>query len=182
MRRVNAIVSMGILVLFLIHGILGGFQLAGILPGGSAFLEILAWVMTALIGVHTVIGVKLTADTLRACKRAGTSYFKENRMFWLRRFSGMAVMVFLMLHIVIFLGSRGEVYRLNLFAGMQLISQLLLVLSVAVHVLTNIKPLMLALGAKGYRDFLTDILTVLSVILLLTGLAFIAYYIRWNTF
>lgn len=180
MRKANAILSMGILVLFLIHAIAGGFQLAGILPGGSALLEWLAWLMIALIAAHTVIGIKLTADTLAAAKRSGTAYYRENRLFWLRRVSGLAIMVFIVFHIMIFLGSRGGVFRLHLFAGAELTSQILLVLSVAVHVLTNIRPLMIALGARGYKEFFTDILVILSAVLLFCGLAFIVYYLRWN--
>ena len=68
MRKCNAILSMGIVVLFLIHAIAGGFQLAGVFSGGSQVLKVLAWVMAILILIHTVIGCKLTADTLKACK------------------------------------------------------------------------------------------------------------------
>ena len=79
MRKFNAVLSMGILVLFLIHAIAGGFQLAGILSGGSAVMQILAWVMLGMILIHVIIGCKLTVDTLKACKQSGTSYYKENK-------------------------------------------------------------------------------------------------------
>ena len=94
---------------------------------------------------------------------------------------GFAVMLLILTHIVIFLGSSEDgVYRLNLFGTAQLISQMLLVLSVAVHVLTNIRPLMLALGVRGFREFFTDILLVLSVILCFCGAAFLIYFLRWQ--
>ena len=182
MRKCNAVLSMGILALFLIHAIAGAFQLSGFIPGGSAIMQKIAYVMVCLIFIHFIIGVKLTADTLKAIKKSGTSYFKENKLFWVRRISGFAVMLFVICHIIIFLGRNDGAYRLNLFKGVQLTSQLLLVLSIAVHVITNIKPLMIAIGAKSYKVFLTDVILVLSVLLVFMGIAFVIYYLRWNVF
>lgn len=181
MRKWNAVLSMGILGLFLIHAVAGALQLAGLLQGGSAVMKIMAWVMTVLIAVHIVIGCKLTADTMRAIQKSGASYFKENQLFWLRRISGFAIMIFIVCHILLFSGNNaGGVVRLHLFEGAQLVTQILLVLSIAVHVLSNIRPLMLALGAKRYKTVLLDALVILSALLLASGIAFVIYYIRWN--
>ena len=182
MRKCNAVLSIGILALFLIHAVAGAFQLFGFISGGSAVMEKIAFAMVCLIFIHFVIGIKLTFDTVTAIKKSGASYFKENKLFWIRRISGFAVMLFVIFHIMIFLGTNNGAYRLNLFEGIQLASQLLLVLSAAVHVITNIKPLMIAVGAKSYRVFLTDIILVLSILLVLTGIAFVIYYLRWNIF
>ena len=181
MRKWNAVLSMGILVLFLLHAVIGGFQLSGILSGGSSILTVLSWVMVCLIAVHALLGIILTVQSLSAQKKAGAVYRKENRLFRVRRISGFAVMLLILTHIVIFLGSSEDgVYRLNPFGTAQLISQMLLVLSIAVHVLTNIRPLMLALGVRGFREFLTDILLILSVILCFCGAAFLIYFLRWQ--
>ena len=139
MRKWNALLSMGILVLFLIHAIAGGFQLAGIFSGGSVLMQGMAWLMLILIVLHMMIGFKLTADTCKTCKESGISYFKENKLFWIRRISGFAVMLFILCHVFIFVGrNQNGIYRLNQFGTIQLISQILLVISIAVHVLTNI--------------------------------------------
>ena len=117
MRKWNAVLSMGILVLFLIHAIAGGFQLAGVFSGGSMLMQWLAWLMLILIFIHTLIGCKLTADTCKAGKEAGISYFKENKLFWVRRISGFAVMLFILCHVLIFIGKNQDgIYRLNQFA------------------------------------------------------------------
>ena len=115
MRKYNAVLSMGILVLFLVHAIAGGLQMAGFLPGGSQVMKVLAWVMLGLIAVHIVIGCKLTADTLRAIKRSGASYFKENQLFWTRRISGFTILIPLVMHLFIFRESNAEAYRLQVF-------------------------------------------------------------------
>ncbi|MBQ7448157.1 MAG: pilus assembly protein PilX [Eubacterium sp.] len=180
MRKWNALISMGIIVLFLIHAITGGLQLAGIIGGGNPVLKVLAWIMLVMIAAHVVIGIKLTADSLLACKKAGVSYFKENKLFWTRRISGFATIIFVLLHVILFMGNTSAgAYRLNLFATPQLVVMIFFVVSVAVHVLTNIKPLMIALGQKGLKEFVTDILLVISAFLIFSGIAFVIYYIRW---
>ena len=182
MRRANAFISMLVLVLFLFHGIMGGFQLAGVIPGGSKLMQTMARVMTALTAAHGVIGIKLTVDTLKAIKKAGTSYYRENRLFWLRRISGFAIMVFMLFHIMIFMGKNDGTYRLDLFAGAQLATQILLVVATALHVITNAKPMLLSFGTKSYKELGLDIAMVLAGILLFTGVCFVIYYLRWRLF
>ena len=180
MRKWNAVLSMCIIVLFLVHAIAGGFQLMGLIPGGSALLGILAWVMLVLILKHAIIGIKLTADSLTASRKSGASYFKDNKLFWARRISGFAIFVFILFHVLLFLGKNDGVYRLNYFGVLQLAAQFLLVLSVAAHVITNINPLLISFGLKRLKEYAVDILIVISGILLFIGVSFVIYYIRWN--
>ena len=44
-----------------------------------------------------------------------------------------------------------------------MVSQVLMVLCLLVHLLSNIKPLQLALGLEDLRDIKTDVLVVLSI-------------------
>ena len=181
MRKFNAVLSIAILILFLIHAISGAFQLMSI-AGGSQIMGIISWIMLGLIILHIVIGIKLTADTLKAVKKSEVSYKKENRIFWVRRTSGFAIVLFILCHVIIFMGKNGEAYRLNYFGAVQLISQILLVISAAVHVLTNIKPLLIAMGVRGFKDVFIDTLFIFSIILLFAGAGFVVYYLRWNVF
>ena len=181
MRKWNAVISMAIIVLFLIHAIAGGFQLAGIMKGGSTLLSVMAWVMAGLIVIHIVIGTKLTTDTIRAKRHSKVSYSKENKLFIARRISGFAIIIFLLCHVMIFIGNNDNgVYRLHYFGKMQLITQLLLVLSIAVHVITNLKPLFIAFGIRSLKEYAVDILLILSILLVLMGIAFCIYYTRWK--
>ncbi|MBP3206062.1 MAG: pilus assembly protein PilX [Lachnospiraceae bacterium] len=180
MRKANAVISMAVVVLLLIHAVVGGFQLMGVLHGGNRILTVLAWVMTGLIVLHIVIGIKLTVDTLYAIRKAGISYGRENRIFWARRISGFAIMLFAFCHVSIFLGISGDVFRLTVFEGVQLATQILLVASIAVHVLTNIKPLLISFGIKGFRIYVKDVLFVLAIVMLFCGTAMVIYYLRWN--
>ena len=177
MRRVNAILTAVILLLFLLHAILGSFQLIGV---GSTAVKGIAWAAAVLILIHTAIGVKYTADALRVWKKTGVGYFRENRLFWARRVSGLAVMVLMFFHFTAFGDSSGSVYRLKYFGTAKLTAQLLLAAALALHVLTNVKPLLISFGIRSLRPRAADMLLVLSVLMLFFAAAFLVYYLRWN--
>ena len=179
MRKLNSILGPLLIVLLLIHGIWGAFQLASIVPGGSLIRKILSYVMVAALAIHVVIGIKLTADTLIAIRRSGASYWKGNELFWISRISGFTLIVLIIYHMFIFITPAGEVFRLNTFGGLQLAGHLLLVAALFIHLAVNIKPLCIALGISG-RKFVRDIVIILSIVLLVFAAAFVFYYLRWN--
>ena len=180
MRRWNAVISGLILILFLVHAIAGGYQLLGIIPGGQTTLEYLAWAMAALIAVHLVLGCILTAQTLRSCKKAGVSYFRENQLFWIRRISGFVILLLIAYHIAVFWATGTSPFRLHDFGGVELAGSLLLIAALVLHVLCNIRPLVIALGAAVTGKLWKDLLVVLAAVLLFCTLSFLFYYFRWN--
>lgn len=180
MRRANAIITAALLMLFLLHGIWGGMVLFGMVKGGSGIFSFISWAMISLAACHVVISAKMTVDTLRAQKKAGVSYPGANRLFWVRRISGTAVFAFMILHVLIFNGRTvNGVYLLSFFGPVELATQILLVLSLLLHLLTNITPLRIAFGLSDRGGLKTDILLILAVILLFTGAGFVVYFIRW---
>ena len=177
MRKWNAVLSLAALVLLIVHAVLGSFFLTG---AGHTAAKAAAWAAVALLAIHAVLGVKYTVDSLRVWKKTGAGYFRENLLFWTRRLSGFALLFFLFLHLAAFRNVGGTAFRLPWFTGAKLAGQLLMVASLAVHLLTNIRPLTLALGLRGGRKWLGDALFVLSVVLLFAAAAFVIYYLRWN--
>lgn len=180
MRKWNAIVCLLLLALLVIHAVGGGFQLMGIIPGGGTTLTYLAWIMAALLVVHVVIGIKLTIDSVVAGRRSGRFYLRQNLEFWARRISGIAVMLLVVCHLLIFNVSSSGVYRLHVFEGAELTTQILLVIALLVHLLTNIRPLMISFGIGHLRIYVRDILFILAVLMLFAGIALFIYYLRWN--
>ena len=176
MRKVNAIVSASMLVCFVLHAVLGVLTMAGATNDAS---RILGWITFALMGIHVVIGFILTTQTLVACKRSGTHYFRGNELFWARRLSGLLILVLMAFHIGAFSTTASGVIRLEVFTAARLATQILLVLSIALHVVINVKPLLLSFGVKRLVPFAGDILVVLCLILLLAVTGFIIYYLRW---
>jgi succinate dehydrogenase/fumarate reductase cytochrome b subunit len=180
MRKINTIISVLLLGLFVFHAIAGGYQLIGIMPGGNALMEMLAWVMIALLAMHIVIGIIMTAETFRAIKRAKTHYLRQNIAFWIRRVSGFALMILAALHLILFVQTGEGIFRLSDFNMMQLTGQIIMVIALMLHLLCNIRPLAVALGLYGGRGYLADVLIVMSVVLLFCAFAFVVYYQRWN--
>jgi hypothetical protein len=179
-RKINAVISMGLIGLLLLHGIAGGFQLMGLIPGGSSLLEALAWIMLALLAAHIVIGVVLTAQTFRMSSKAGAAYVRENTIFWAGRISGFALTLLLLLHLLIFVRTGTGVFRLHDFGIQELLGQMLLLASLTIHLLCNVKPLSIALGLHSGRGYGRDVLLILAVVMAFCALALMIYYLRWN--
>jgi hypothetical protein len=180
LRKTNALISIGLVVLLLLHAIAGGFQLMGLIPGGSSLLEALAWLMLALLAGHMVIGVILTAQTLHTSAKAGAAYVRVNALFWVRRLSGFALALLLLLHLLLFVQTGTGVFRLHDFGPQELLGQLLLLMTLAIHLMCDIRPLAIALGLHSGRGFGRDILLILAVVMAFCALAFVVYYLRWN--
>ena len=177
MKRANALISAAILVLFVIHGLGNALQLMDV---GSIVPALIGWAMLALVGVHAVIGVVLTAQTMREQKRAAASYPGLNRRFWVVRISGFALVVLLAFHVFLFGGETGEYVRLAFFGHAELVMHLLMVAALAVHVLCNLEPLLIDLGVPVPRGRGADAAVVFAIFLLVMALAFIIYFIRWS--
>jgi hypothetical protein len=180
MRKVNAVVSVAILILLLLHAIGGSFQMLGLMPGGSVCMETLAWIMVVLVVAHMLIGMILTAKTVQILRKTGVHYLKENTAFWIRRISGFALMLLIFLHFVLFLRTGVGIFRLNDFELPQLVGQMLMLFALTIHLLCNIRPLAISLGLTGGKGYGRDVLLILSIVLAFCALAFVIYYLRWN--
>ncbi len=180
MRRVNAYLALSILLLLVIHAVTGAFKLVGMTSAVSTALKTLSYLMAALLFVHALIGIKLIADTERTRRKSKAGYYRQNAVFHIRRISGLAILLLAVYHAILFLGRQGTYYRLNDFGGIQLAASILLVIALIIHIATNIRPLMIALGTTHARRFLIDVLIVMSVLMLVCAVAFIVYYLRWN--
>ena len=177
MRKFNAILTVLIIALFLLHAVFGSIELVG---AGYNALKFAARAAAFLILIHTVIGAKLTIDTVRVCKKTGAPYFRENRLFWARRISGFAVMVLLFFHMFAFGKTNNGVYQLKPFTTMKMIAQILLALTLAVHILMNVQPMLISFGLRSIRHYTADIWVVISIVILMFIAAFIVYYLRWQ--
>lgn len=177
MRKINAVITPVILILFILHGVSGAFNLTGF---GNSLTRIIAWPMAGLIGVHMVFGIILTAQTLQAQNKAGVSYPKENRLFWARRISGFLIMILIGFHVYAFTGVSADHFRLTEFTPVLLGCQILLVISIAVHVISNVKPMLIALGVPKLKPRAGDIIFWVTILLCVMAVAFFFYYFRWG--
>ena len=181
MRRINALLTAGIMILFLLHLFRGVFIMLGVVPGGSDAFGACSYLMLVLTAAHIAIGCKLTYDTLTAIRKSGVSYPGQNRLFWIRRLSGFALTLFMLIHVWLFRGQNIDgAFMLRHYDTAAFATQILMVLSLAVHLLTNIRPLKIAFGIEDRKNFKTDVLIVLSAALLLSAIGFLIYLFRWQ--
>ena len=177
MRKWNAILTMAILVLFIVHAVLGVLNLMGVTVIVTKYM---AWVMVGLIAAHAVLSTVLTVQSLIAAKRSGAPYFRQNRLFWARRLSGYLLVALIFFHVTAFGHTVNGVYRLTFFEPFQLTTQILLAATLALHLLTNIKPMLISFGIRRLKPRAGDILFFLSILLIAAAVGFIIYFIRWN--
>lgn len=177
MRKWNGVITALVLVLFMIHGIMGSFQLMG---AASTAMKGAAWAAVVLVLIHAAISTKLTIDTLRTVRKTGAPYIRQNLLFWARRLSGFVLLILLVFHMTAFADRGGAAYRLKPFNTGRLVTQLLMAAVLAVHLISNIKPALITFGIKGLRKKTGHLLFALSVLLLFMTAALIIYYIRWN--
>ena len=133
-----------------------------------------------ILAAHTVLGLLLTAQTFRASRSGGKLYGKQNALFWARRTSGLAILLMLFFHIGVFGRVQDGVYILFPFTTVRLLTQLLLVASVFVHLLLNLRPLLVSLGIVRDKEQRGDLYLILSILVLFAAGSIILYYIGWN--
>ena len=179
MRRLNVLLTALIIVLFLMHAVFGGLLMVGI---GDEALKRIARAAFTLIIIHAIMGIILTIDTLKVQKKTGASYFKENKSFWASRISGFAVLALLFLHMTAFGYTRNKEYHLIPFTAGGLAVQLLFVITLAVHIISNLRPQMISLGIKSLKRARGTLLFIISALSLFVTAALIIYYLRWNVF
>ena len=176
LRMINFFAVAGILVSFLIHSISGSVRLFGA-QGISP--KISARICMLFVVVHVIVSAILTVKTVKTIRKSGKSYFGENKLFWARRISGFALLIPLVMHLLIFRGTGDDAYRLVFFHSGRLVSQILLAACLALHIIMNIRPMLIGMGAKQRGLLSADICFVLSVVLLLCCCAFCFYWLRW---
>jgi hypothetical protein len=81
---------------------------------------------------------------------------------------------------MVFMQTGTGFFRLGYFGVPQLTGQILMLLALAIHLLSNIKPVAVALGIYGGKGYVRDILLILAIVLAVCAVAFVVYYLRWN--
>ena len=175
MRKLNAILSIVVLAVFVLHMAVDSLLMIGVINDYPVLQNSLSWLLLIVVAAHTVIGIKLTADTFASMKKSGVSYMNDNLLFWTRRISGFAVMLFIVLHMAIFINGNGEK---EIFDTFGLICSILFILSLILHIVTNIRPLISGLGKQCTGISISLTAFVFSLTVLASGAAFVIYYVK----
>ena len=177
MRRIHTLVAAALTAVVLLHALCGSFLLIGTSRRPMVFL---AWLAAALLGLHVTLSLVLTGQMWRSLRGRTCRYVRLNRDFWLRRISGLAVLVLLVFHIGMFGVTEDGTYFLLPFTAVRLAGHLLFMAAIAWHIAMNLKPLCLALGCPGLDWQSRRAGLVLLVFCGFAVLAAIIYFVRWQ--
>lgn len=175
MRKLNTILSVLLVVVFLLHGVLGSFLLLGVGQTGG---KMLAHIGMLLLFLHLCIGVRLMMQTVQT--KQGFAYSKQNALFWTRRASGLAILILVFFHMGVFGSVEDGLYILTPFTTVKLLTQLLLIAALFVHIFVNVRPLLVSLGVITYKERRGALFLMLSILLLFMAGSVVVYYIRWH--
>lgn len=177
MRRIHTLVAAALTVVVLLHALCGSFLLLGTSRRPMVFL---AWLAAGLLGLHVGFSLVLTGQTWRSLRCRSRRYIRLNRAFWLRRISGLAILVLLVFHIGMFGLTEDGTYFLLPFTAVKLAAHLLLIAALTLHIAVNLKPLCLALGCSQLDWQSRSIRLVLLVFCGFAAVAGIVYFVRWQ--
>ncbi len=177
MRKWNHILARIIIGLFLLHGLMGSLMLLGI---STISFAPLSWALFAAVIVHGIFGVLSTIPSLISAKAAGRWYLRQNAAFWTKRISGIAIGLLLIFHVGAYTIRTDGRFFLKEFTMCRMVLQILLILSVFVHLAVSIKSMLIAKGTLKFKERTVDWMLVLSVMMLFFAVAVILYYIQWQ--
>lgn len=167
MRKINTIIALFICILIADHLIFGSLHLLGL---NAHVTKPLALTMFVLVLVHVVISMIVTVRAEKAGMKTKARYNKENKDFWMRRTSGMGILVFALLHVFLMGKGANGVPKIATAPAPLKLATPLLVVSIFAHLFSNVKPLLISLGVKN-PDKKEKIVKVLIIILCLFALS-----------
>ena len=177
MRKWNNVLARVIIVLFLLHALMGSLMLLGI---SRISLKPLSWFLLSAVLLHGILGIISTIPAFKTVKKTGQWFFKENAAFWTKRISGIAIMLLLSLHITSYTTSVNGKFFLQEFTTGKMAAQILLILSIFIHLMVGIRSMLIAKGTIKFKERTVDWMLVLSIMMIFFTIAVVAYYIQWQ--
>lgn len=177
MRKWNNLLARVIILLFLLHALMGSLMLLGI---STITLKPLSWLLFGVVSLHGIFGIISTIPSIRTARKTGQWFLKENAAFWTKRISGIAILLLLSLHITAYTTSVNGKFFLKEFTMCRMIAQILLILSIFIHLMVSIRSMLIAKGTIKFKERTVDWMLVLSIMMIFFTIAVIAYYIQWQ--
>ena len=172
MQKIHPVLAWLILMLLIVHLVVGSVTLfTGIFPGGAW----LRYLFAALVAAHAVLALG-KAFGRRGRLRAHFAYGRENRRYWLRVGSGCAVALLFLVHRTLWTVQTPFGVLPCSFGLSSLVVQLLFVAALAVHILLNIRPLLLDCAIEPSRRAMRWAKTIGALLAALSVVSAAAYF------
>lgn len=177
MRRLNHILACLILGLVFVHAFMALLIVLGL---STVNFYQLPKLLLYLVAAHGGLGVISTIPALRSGIRSGKWYMTQNKEFWIKRASGLAIALLLTVHTSAYITSVNGAFFLQEFTFLRWISQLLFLLSIFIHLGVSVKSTLIAQGTLKLKTRTFDCMLVLSVLTFILTAGVTAYYIQWQ--
>lgn len=146
MRKFNTILVILIMFLFIDHITFGSLHFLGTKLNVTAPF---AMSMFILVLLHTIVSIIITIKAEIVGFKTKARYNKENREFWLRRTSGVAILVLAASHVYMMGKDENGIPKVAKMPKVFNLLLVLLMLSVGIHLMQNIRPLLISMGIKN---------------------------------
>ena len=177
MRKWNNILARVIIVLFLLHALMGSLMLLGL---SNISFKPLSWLLFAAVIAHGILGILATVQAVKSGQNSGKWYVRQNAAYWTKRFSGLAILILLCFHISAYTTTVGGAFFLKEFTFGRMAAQLLLILSIFIHLAVSVKSTLIAKGVVKFKERTVDWMMVLSLMMLFFAAAVVIYFIQWQ--
>ena len=177
MRKWNNILARVIIVLFLLHALMGSLMLLGL---SNISFKPLSWLLFAAVIAHGILGILATVQAVKNGQNSGKWYLRQNAAYWMKRFSGLAILILLCFHISAYTTTVGGAFFLKEFTFGRTTAQLLLILSIFIHLAVSVKSMLIAKGVVKFKERTVDWMMVLSLMMLFFAAAVVIYFIQWQ--
>ena len=175
MKKVNSVISLLLIIMVFVHGIFASLLMIGVIEKPNPIPAVICLV---LLLIHIILSIKLTVKTVKDAMSSGDKYEVENKMFVIRRLSGVIMVLLLIAHLVFYFGPQIENFTSTPFTVVQLVLLILLVISLIVHIVTNIRPLMVSLGVVSSDAIRAVLCIFVTSALLLMATSSVVFFLK----
>lgn len=173
MQKFHTILAWLLLLFLLAHLIMG---VVTMLSPVSLLQGPLPWAFLALVLVHAVMALWKVSKKKKLSHLV--AYPKQNGLYWARILSGIAVFVLVFVHRTLWTVQTPFGKLLRDFEWPSLLAQLLFVAALAVHILLNLRPLLIDSGIDPEGAAKKWLKVIAVLLLLVAAVAALIYFMR----
>lgn len=177
MRKINTILARIILFLLVVHSFMGCLLMLG---WSNITLKPLSYLLLGIVCFHAILSILSSVSSIQIGFKSRKWYFKENVSFWIKRITGILILILVWFHISAYTTVVDGKFFLQEFTFIKLISQLSLALCIFIHVGVSLKSLFIVSGNIDFKEKKVDGLLVISIFMIFVVFAILSYFIQWQ--
>lgn len=106
--------------------------------------------------LHTALGGAATVSALKSGARGSRLHLRENSTFWIKRVTGVAILLMAFYHFSVYTGVEDGEFVLKEFTAFRMATQIIFVLVIFIHIFVSVKGMLVAGGVVKFRERMWD--------------------------